>query len=191
MKLLGVHPSPLMYTKIYLRLEPLGLELVAQAARNAGHDVRLIDLQVESRRDYIRLLDTWQPDLIAVSCNYLANVPEVIDLAKLTKQRLAHAGVCIGGHSASFVAEDLLEHGAGAIDCILKGEGEAAIALLLEAVEHDRSALTNVPGIVTPTGSGPAPHFVDTLDAISPARDLLHHPSAQILHRRARPVRLH
>ncbi len=33
-----------MYSKIYLRLEPLGLELVAAAAREAGHSVRLIDL---------------------------------------------------------------------------------------------------------------------------------------------------
>ncbi len=24
----------------------------------------------------------WQPDAIAISCNYLANVPEVIELAK-------------------------------------------------------------------------------------------------------------
>ena len=44
MKLLAVHPSCLMYSKIYLRLEPLGLELVAAAAREAGHSVRLIDL---------------------------------------------------------------------------------------------------------------------------------------------------
>lgn len=36
MKVLTVHPGPLMYTKIYLRLEPLGLELVAQAIRTAG-----------------------------------------------------------------------------------------------------------------------------------------------------------
>ena len=46
MKILGVHPGGLMYTKIFLRLEPLGLELVAAAARAAGHEVRLIDLQV-------------------------------------------------------------------------------------------------------------------------------------------------
>ena len=29
MKFLAVHPGPLMYTKIYLRLEPLGLETVS------------------------------------------------------------------------------------------------------------------------------------------------------------------
>jgi hypothetical protein len=56
MKILAVHPSPLMYTKIYLRLEPLGLELVAQAIRQTGHEIRLIDLQVESHRDYFTLL---------------------------------------------------------------------------------------------------------------------------------------
>jgi hopanoid C-3 methylase len=55
MKLLAVHPSCLMYSKIYLRLEPLGLELVAAACRRAGYDVRVIDLQVENHRDYFRL----------------------------------------------------------------------------------------------------------------------------------------
>jgi hopanoid C-3 methylase len=48
MKFLAVHPSCLMYSKIYLRLEPLGLELVAAAAERAGHSVQLIDLQCES-----------------------------------------------------------------------------------------------------------------------------------------------
>jgi len=43
MKFLAVHPSCLMYSKIYLRLEPLGLELVAAAAERAGQSVRLID----------------------------------------------------------------------------------------------------------------------------------------------------
>ena len=30
MRVLLVHPSPLMYSEIFLRLEPLGLERVAQ-----------------------------------------------------------------------------------------------------------------------------------------------------------------
>lgn len=61
MKVLAVHPGPLMYTKIFLRLEPLGLELVAEAARRAGHDVRLLDLQVERQRDDVRLVQEWRP----------------------------------------------------------------------------------------------------------------------------------
>jgi len=175
MKILAVHPSPLMYTKIYLRLEPLGLELVAQAVRQAGHEIRLIDLQVESHRDYFKLLQNWRPDVVAFSCNYLANVPEIVDLAKLTKSMLPESFVFVGGHSASFIADRFLEHGEGAIDCILKGEGEAVVPELLQAIEHDRTAIARVPGVVSPFGSGPAPRFVETLDAISPARDLLRH----------------
>ncbi len=175
MKVLAVHPGPLMYTKIYLRLEPLGLELVAQAARQAGYDVRLLDLQVETHRDYVRLLDEWRPDVVAFSCNYLANVPEIVDLAKLTKQKLPDCFFFVGGHSASFIAQEFLEHGAGAIDCVLKGEGEAAVTDLLLAIEHDRRAVAKVPGVVALTGEGPPPQFVESLDHLRPARDLLRH----------------
>ena len=175
MKFLAVHPSPLMYTKIYLRLEPLGLELVAQAVRQAGHDVHLIDLQVESHKDYFRIIESWKPDVVAFSCNYLANVPEIVDLAKLTKEKLSNCFIIVGGHSASFVAREFLQHTEGALDCVLKGEGETALPTLLQAVEHDRSAVTRVPGVLTLHGEGPPPAFVESLDDLRPARDLLRH----------------
>jgi hopanoid C-3 methylase HpnR len=173
MKFLAVHPGPLMYTKIYLRLEPLGLEMVAQAVRQAGHDVRLIDLQADTWKDYEALITSWKPDAVAFGCNYLANVPEIVDLAKLTKRLLPQAFVFVGGHSASFVSQDFLKHGDGAIDCVLKGEGEVAAPKLLEAVEHDRKAITKVPGVVTLDGEGPPAQFIENLDDVRPARDLL------------------
>jgi hopanoid C-3 methylase HpnR len=175
MKLLAVHPGPLMYTKIYLRLEPLGLELVAEAARRAGHDVRLLDLQAETHKDYFRTIDSFAPDSVAFSCNYLANVPEIVDLAKLTKRKRPKTYIFVGGHSASFMAKEFLEHGEGAIDCILRGEGEAAVVALLEAIQNGRGAAAHVAGAVTPDGVGPPPRFVESLDDIHPARDLLRH----------------
>ncbi|WP_205862807.1 hypothetical protein [Planosporangium thailandense] len=48
MRVLLVHPSGLMYSELFLRLEPLGLERVAAAVRNAGHAVRIVDLQTHS-----------------------------------------------------------------------------------------------------------------------------------------------
>jgi hopanoid C-3 methylase HpnR len=164
-----------MYNKIYLCLEPLGLEMVAQAARQAGHDARMIDLQVETWKDYLALIKTWKPDAVAFGCNYLANVPEIVDLAKLTKQELPQVFIFVGGHSASFVAQEFLDHGNGAIDCVLKGEGEVSISKLLLAVEHDRKAITKVPGVVSLNGEGPPPQFIESLDDVSPARDLLRH----------------
>lgn len=175
MKFLAVHPSPLMYTKIYLRLEPLGLELLAQAARQAGHEVQLIDLQVESSREYFNILERWKPDAVGFSLNYLANVPEVIDLVRSTRTRLPGSFLFVGGHSASFVARDLLVHAEGALDCVLKGEGEASIVTLLETARIDRTAVRSVPGAVTSEGEGPPPIFVKNLDDLRPARDLLRH----------------
>jgi len=147
--------------------------LVAQASRASGHQVKLIDLQVESIQDYFRILKTWQPNAVAFSCNYLANVPEVLDLAKTTKLNHPDCFIFVGGHSASFIARELLEHAQGAIDCALKGEGEAGVPLLLKAVEHDRASIGQVPGAITLDDEGPPPVYVQSLDEIFPARDLL------------------
>ena len=171
MKLLAVHPSGLMFTRVYLRLEPLGLELVAAAARRAGHDVRICDLQAHPQANYFRLLDSWRPDAICFSGNYLANIPEIIDLAKAARARIPGCFIFAGGHSVSFTAGEILEHGEGAIDCILKGEGEASIVALLDAV-GDRD-FSHVPGAVTTDGEGAPPAFVASLNDLVPARDLL------------------
>jgi hopanoid C-3 methylase HpnR len=153
MKFLAVHPSCLMYSKIYLRLEPLGLELVAAAAERAGHSVKLIDLQCESHQDFFRSVEHWRPDVIAFCGNYLANVPEIIDLARATRDLLPDAFICVGGHSVSFIPNEILRHADGAVDCVLTGEG----------------------GCVTLDHRSPPPAFVKSLDDLLPARHLARH----------------
>lgn len=173
MKVLCCHPSGLLYTKIFLRLEPLGVELLAAAARAAGHDVRILDLQAFTHRDYFRVLSEWKPDAVGFGVNYLANIPEVIDLAKETKRKLPGCFLFVGGHSASFTAQEILEHAAGAIDCVAKGEAEEITAPLLLAAAGDRKRLHILPGVVTLEGEGPPPRMVESLDNLRPARDLL------------------
>src|SRR5262250_2135322 len=109
MRVLFVHPSPLMYSEIYLRLEPLGMERVAAAVRAAGHDVRILDLQIFKHRDLFAELESFRPNAVGFSLNYLANVPEVIDLAKDVKRLMKDCFVFTGGHSGSFVADEILE----------------------------------------------------------------------------------
>jgi len=147
MRVLLVHPSPLMYSEIYLRLEPLGLERVATAISAAGHDVRLLDLQIFRHRDYVHELDAFRPEAVGFSLNYLANVPEVLDLARETKRRLPRCFVFAGGHSGSFIAPEILEHARGAVDCVVRGEGEAIAPRVLEALFDPR--LETLPGVVT------------------------------------------
>lgn len=173
MRVLLIHPSALMYSEIFLRLEPLGLESVAQAIRAAGHDVRLIDLQASRRTEFSRALHDFRPEVVGLSLNYLANVPEVLELAAEVKQQLRGCFVFAGGHSVSFIAPHVLDQSDGAIDAIVRGEGEAIAPRLVEAARD--GAAHELPGVVTRDGSGPAPQMVEDIDAIRPARDLLRH----------------
>lgn len=173
MRLLLVHPSALMYSEIFLRLEPLGLERVAAAARDAGHQVRLVDLQVTRRSRLDAVIDEFAPEAVGVSLNYLANIPEAIDIAQRVKQTLPGCFVFFGGHSVSFVADHVLEQAAGAVDAVVRGEGEPAMQPLLEAVRD--GGLTTVPGVVTRDGRGPMPRMMHGLDEPRPARDLTTH----------------
>ena len=93
----------------------------------------MLDLQAASQDDYRRTIDTWRPDAICFGLNYLANIPEVVDLARETRRRLPHVLFFVGGHSASFTAKEILEHAGGAIDCVVRGEGEEITPRLLDA----------------------------------------------------------
>src|SRR5262249_55835224 len=120
--------------------------------------------------EYHREVADFAPDAVGFSLNYLANVPEVVDLAKATKQQRPGCFVFAGGHSGSFIAEELLEHGGGALDAFVRGEGEVITPRLLEAVrDPPPSAL---PRALPPPGAGPPPTMLDDLDRFQPARDL-------------------
>jgi magnesium-protoporphyrin IX monomethyl ester (oxidative) cyclase len=170
MRTLLVHPSPLMYSEIFLRLEPLGVERVAAAARAGGHEVRLLDLQIFSHDDLARELREFQPEAVGFGLNYLANAPEVIDLAHLVKAVLPGCFVFAGGHSVSFIASHILAQAGGALDAVVRGEGEVIVPLLLSAARD--GGVHGLPGVVTAEGSGPAPLMMDSLDDCPPARDL-------------------
>ncbi len=64
MRLLLVHPSALLYSEVHLRLKPLGLECVAAACRGVGHEVRLLDLQIFTHRDFDREVTAFRPDAL-------------------------------------------------------------------------------------------------------------------------------
>lgn len=92
----------------------------------------------------------------------------------MTKASFANIFI-VAGHSLSFVAREVLEHAEGAIDVIVKGEGEPLIGPLLNAIQHDRSNVHRLPGVVTREAEGPPPEFVKSLDEVGPARHLLRH----------------
>jgi hopanoid C-3 methylase len=168
MKILLVHPSALLYSEVYLRLEPLGMECVASALERAGHEVALVDLQVFTQRELLRELARFRPDAVGFSVNYLANVPEVIDLAKQVVQMFPKAFVFCGGHSISFIASEVLGHADGAIHAIVMGEGETTVPKMLERIPN----VDGIAGVATPRGNGPRAEMLADINTIRPARHL-------------------
>ncbi|HVC15048.1 MAG TPA: hopanoid C-3 methylase HpnR [Acidimicrobiales bacterium] len=170
MRILLVHPSALMYSELYLRLEPLGLERVASSLLAEGHEVRMVDLQVYGHPDYFAALADFRPDAVGMSLNYLANVPEVVDLAKKTKAVAPRCKVFVGGHSVSFIASHVLSHGEGAIDAVLRGEGESGAPPLVQALLD--GGLDTVAGAVGLDTVGPSQETVHSIDDYIPARHI-------------------
>jgi magnesium-protoporphyrin IX monomethyl ester (oxidative) cyclase len=105
MRVLLVHPSALAHSEFFLRLEPLGLERGAGAAREAGHEGRVVDLQVPSRGTLRGEVRSFRPEALGISLNYLAHIPETGELAAEAKRAVPDCFVFLGGHSVSFVAE--------------------------------------------------------------------------------------
>jgi hopanoid C-3 methylase HpnR len=172
MRVLFVHPSALLYSEIFLRLEPLGLERAAAAAVAEGHDVRVVDLQVFSHDDLDHELTDFQPEAVGIGLNYLANVPEALDLAKHIRVLLPGCFVFFGGHSVSFIAKHVLDQAGGCVDAVARGEAEVCVGPLLAAC-RDRNALQEVPGVVSLDGDGPPPQLLPSIDEFPPARHLM------------------
>lgn len=150
-----VHPSALRYAEPYLRLEPLGLECVAQALCQHGHIVHFLDLQVSQIGEFRRELRKFRPDAVGIWLDWVASVPEVVELSKLVKRRLPDAYVFIGGQAVSLIADDIRAHADGAVDAVVIGEGEVATPGLLEAPTRTTRAAD-----------------VNDISRVRPARDL-------------------
>ena len=127
MKLLCVHPGPLMYTNVFLRLEPLGLELVAVPRGAPGTGAADRSAGREPRR-----LSSHGGGLAARRHRVLLQLPRQRPGDRRSRQG-GRSEACRAPSSASAATAPpsprraILEHGEGAIDCVLKGEGEPAI----------------------------------------------------------------
>ena len=183
MRVLLVHPSRLMISEVFLCLEPIGLERVGAAAEAAGHEVRILDLQIFQHRDYFGELENFRPDAVGFSVNYLANVPEVLDLAKATKQWRKDCFVFAGGHSVSFIARGCARAWRGrdrlrparrrrALDCAAARSGRRSSARKSSRRGHPRwdragADADDRPGSVSPRAPSRPANAIATLSANS------------------------
>jgi radical SAM superfamily enzyme YgiQ (UPF0313 family) len=152
----------------FMAMEPLSLESVAGAA--AGHEVRLLDMQLDRGLD--RELDRFRPDLVGTG-GCTADVPGTRRVLARVKQRAPTAFTVVGGQHASVAPGDFNHPD---VDAVVVGMGEPTFGELLRALERGEP-LQDVAGLALPAPGGlrrtaerPLPPDLDGLP--TPRRDL-------------------
>lgn len=137
-----------------MRTMPLGLACVAQAAAGAGHAVKMLDLvQVDDISSAIgQAIDRFAPDVVGISIRNIDDQAmgntrflydddrKVIALVReLTDRPIVLGGAGYSMFPAAILADTQADIG-------IEGEGEAALILVLDALQAGR-ALDGLPGV--------------------------------------------
>lgn len=134
---------PPFYLESLYNLPPLGLLSLGAALSQGGHAPRLHDHVLSLREGTIPMnADIYArcakdilaaaPDLAALSCQ-ATTTPAVLHVAAELKRLAPDVPVVVGGHNASFLDRELLTR-FPAIDVVVRGEGEATMVQLADAL---------------------------------------------------------
>ena len=157
---------------------PLNLLYVAEAARRAGVEVVLYDAM--SRFDGMRkirsVLERERPDFVATT-TITATTPATLKLARLARAAVPGVKVIVGGVHATFMAEEMLRDAGGAIDFVVRGEGEETVFELMKALLSggDPAAVAGLT-FLSPTGdvvATPPRPFLQDLEKYPAAFDIV------------------
>lgn len=122
-------------------IPPFGIMYIAAMAREAGHDVKIFDRNI----DFFSFskIKKFNPDIVGVSG---FTGPGLIDILNVTKQvkKMLNIPIIMGGVHATFFPEQVLKN--DSIDYVIVGEGEHTFIELLDAIDN-RKNLFNIKGI--------------------------------------------
>ena len=183
MRLLLVHPPDdldvmLGSGRAFLQAsEPLGLLSLAAVAREAGHDVAVLDAFAErlGPDEVFRRLQASDADVIGLGV-LTCQGRVVFELGRRLKRALPDRLVVLGNVHASVFADAYVAHGAA--DLVVHGEGEQPLLRILDEARGARR-WERIPGLTwrAPDGTprrNPGVNRVPDLDRLPmPARDLV------------------
>ena len=175
--ILAIYPA-LREQRVFDPMPPLGLAWIAAALRQKGHNVRIVDEQVETI-DINAWVQEMRPSVVLIGGTSHSRFHAFARAAAI-RAALPETTIVYGGHHASFTADDTLLN-VPAIDIIVHGEGEETALELVRWKEAggEHSKLGKINGIAfrrngtaVSTGWRPLNQNLDSLPF--PARDLLH-----------------
>lgn len=150
MRILFAVPRSFNPKQMY-REYPLGVGFLGTLLKQAGHEVRIFDQNVEGADDSLlmRLVAEFGPSVVGFSV-ITPNYP--VARRQIVRLKQEHPDVCVlaGGVHATLFPDDLLADGA---DIVALGEGEPIIVELISRLETGDDFL-NLPGLVCRSGEG-------------------------------------
>ncbi|MHB8338104.1 MAG: B12-binding domain-containing radical SAM protein [Ignavibacteriaceae bacterium] len=159
-----------IYSKVEANLPPLGIAYLASVARKGGHNVHIVDANVEKK--VLGKTDLNYFDVVGIT----SDTPRYYEALKIAKEiKKTGKFIVMGGYHVTFLDEEVLS--SGYVDVVVRGEGEEIFLNLLNALENN-TGLKTILGISYLEGE----KFVRNDDALPPknldelpfpARDLL------------------
>jgi len=121
-------------------IQPMGLLYLASVLRKAGHQVRIIDGEVErvNQEAMATIVAAERPDVFGITST-TAQATRAFALAKALKGRSPETFVVLGGPHASSLPQRSLQE-CDALDAVVFGEGEQTILLAVARRKADMAA---------------------------------------------------
>src|SRR3989338_403207 len=118
-------------------LPPLGPALLATILENEGHDVRILDLQVDifTEKDLLNYVGDYNPNVVCLSL-LAATTPIVNHIFTLFDKNFPEIITICGGIHASIYPQQTLEN--TAIDYVIYGEAEYSLKELIVALDKKK-----------------------------------------------------
>jgi len=156
----------------FFRVEPLGLEYVAAALREAGARPSIVDARFE--RPGHSWMRRHRASIVGISCMHAMEYDSALEVARAARRHLPEAIVVIGGHAAAALPGPCETPD---VDAIGVDDGEIVLPALAAAVAAGRT-LAAVPGLRLRTPDGwistpPLARRADLDRCPRPARDLV------------------
>ena len=127
----------------------MGLFPLAGELEKAGFDTTILHLGVEKYLDkdfsIVDYIKNNLVNLVAFSLHWHQTSFDVIETARMIKEKCQNVFISLGGYTSSFFAEEILEK-FPYIDAIVKGEGEIPMKELATALAENKS-LDDVPNL--------------------------------------------
>ena len=142
--------NDLVPSKSVFEMYPIGFVSLASTLDSHGYETRIVNLALKMLKDVDfypeEYLNNVEADLIGIDLHWLPHVHGAIELARLCKDIHPGTPVLMGGLSASYYHEDIL-NSVPEVDYVIRGDAtEGPVLKLVQELENEKN-LASVPNL--------------------------------------------